>query len=60
MAVPVEILKRYPGSYVRPSGLDLRINLEGDSLIGEAIGQFKGTLFAESETQFFFKDSHHV
>ena len=56
VAVPAEILKRYPGSYVRPSGLDLRINLEGDSLIGEASGQFKGTLFAESETQFFFED----
>ena len=54
--LPIEILKRYVGSYTRRPGFDVLVTLEGDRLMAESTGQFKSPLFAESATRFFFKD----
>jgi hypothetical protein len=57
VALPEQALQRYAGRYGLPRpGFEFVINVGEGHLIAESIGQFRYPLFAESETNFFFKD----
>ncbi len=57
VSVPADVLQRYVGRYSLPRpGFELVITLEGNQLVAESVRQFKYPLFAESPTNFFFKD----
>jgi CubicO group peptidase (beta-lactamase class C family) len=49
------VLAQYTGVYQLGPGFDLTVTLESDHLMGQATGQPKFQLFAESETKFFLK-----
>ena len=53
VALPPEILSRYPGIYELSPGFDLTITLEGGKLISQATGQSKIPIYAEAEDKFF-------
>jgi hypothetical protein len=53
--VAEEILETYVGEYELSAELSIVVTLEDGSLFGEATGQGKFQLFAESETEFFLK-----
>jgi CubicO group peptidase (beta-lactamase class C family) len=55
IVVPGPILAQYTGTYTLAPGFDLVITLESGQLMGQATGQGKLPLFAESETSFFLK-----
>jgi CubicO group peptidase (beta-lactamase class C family) len=55
IAVDPKILGDYAGEYELNPGFVLNITVEGDRLWVKPTGQPKGELFAESETEFFFK-----
>ena len=48
-------LRAYAGTYDVQPGFAIVITLEGDQLMGQATGQPKFPLFAESDTRFFLK-----
>ena len=49
------ILATYAGEYELAPGFIVTITLEGDKLMGQATGQEKNEIFAESPTKFFLK-----
>jgi CubicO group peptidase (beta-lactamase class C family) len=51
------ILDKYAGEYAIRPGLVLTISRDGERLIGQATGQGKTELRAESETQFYVKEA---
>ncbi|HEY7546928.1 MAG TPA: serine hydrolase [Blastocatellia bacterium] len=53
--VDPKILDEYVGEYELAPGRTITITREGDKLMGQATGQSKFELFAESETKFFLK-----
>ena len=53
--VPDDLLARYAGEYQLNPTLILAITKEGSKLFGEATGQPKVELFAETENKFFLK-----
>jgi len=53
VALPPEILSRYPGIYELSPGFDLTITLEGGKLISQATGQSKIPIYPEAEDKFF-------
>ncbi|NBA85734.1 serine hydrolase [Emticicia sp. CRIBPO] len=53
--VEEEVLKTYAGGYELAPGFVLTITSEGSRLFGQATGQGKNELFAESPTKFFLK-----
>jgi CubicO group peptidase (beta-lactamase class C family) len=53
--VPDDLLTRYAGEYQLNPNLILAITKEGSQLFGEASGQPKVELFAETENKFFLK-----
>ncbi len=55
VAVNPQILDAYVGEYELAPGFTITITREGDKLMGQATGQPKFELFAESETRFFLK-----
>jgi len=56
IAVPENILQEYAGRYALPRlGFEFVITVEGGRLTAESVGQFKYPLFADTETNFFFK-----
>jgi CubicO group peptidase (beta-lactamase class C family) len=50
-----EVLDRYVGKYELQPGFIIAITRDGDHLIAQATGQPPATLYAESETSFFFR-----
>lgn len=55
VAVPLEKLKEYVGTYVLNPNFEIAITLEGEQLMAQATMQAKLPIFAESETMFFLK-----
>lgn len=55
VALPLEVLERYPGTYELAPGMDLVVTLENGELMSQATGQAKAALFAEAEDRFFLK-----
>ncbi|MFT3866862.1 MAG: serine hydrolase [Nibricoccus sp.] len=55
IAVPVEVLQRYVGTYEITHRVKNYIRLEGDRLTTQLTGQKALQLFAETETKFFLK-----
>jgi hypothetical protein len=55
IALPLDVLARYPGTYRLQPGFDLVITLENGQLVSQATGQAKAPLFAEAEDKFFLK-----
>jgi hypothetical protein len=55
IALPLDVLERYTGTYRLQPGFDLVITLENGQLISQATGQAKAGLFAEAENKFFLK-----
>ena len=55
IALPPDVLARYPGTYRLQPGFDLVITLENGQLISQATGQAKAPIFAEAENKFFLK-----
>lgn len=53
--VAEEILETYVGEYEFTPTFSLLVTLEGGSLYGQATGQSRFQMFAESETKFFMK-----
>jgi CubicO group peptidase (beta-lactamase class C family) len=53
VTVDPKILPQYVGTYTLGPNFDLVITVQNGQLIGEATGQGKISLFAESETRFF-------
>ena len=50
-----KLLDTYVGEYQLAPGFAIAISREGDQLFGQATGQGKFELFAETETDFFLK-----
>ena len=48
-----EVLRRYVGEYELAPTFSITITMEGNALFGQATGQPKIPIFAETETQFF-------
>jgi hypothetical protein len=57
IAVDVTVLDTLVGEYELRPGFVLTISREGERLIGQATGQGKTELRAESETQFYVKEA---
>jgi len=55
IALDAEKLARYAGRFELAPGFVLTITSEGDRLFGQATGQPKTELFAQSDTEFFLK-----
>jgi CubicO group peptidase (beta-lactamase class C family) len=56
ITLPSKVLSNYVGTYDYPvPGFSMAITLEQDHLMTQVTGQKKFPLFAEAETQFFFK-----
>jgi hypothetical protein len=55
IALPPDVLARYPATYRLQPGFDLVITLENGQLMSQATGQAKVPLFAEAENKFFLK-----
>lgn len=55
ITLPVEMLERYVGDYEAAPTFHLLITREGNGLVVEPTGQGKAPLFAEKETEFFFR-----
>ena len=55
IAVGAAVLDRYVGEYVLVPGFSLTVTRDGDKLMVQPTGQEKNPVFAESETDFFFK-----
>ena len=55
LKVDKKILKQYVGEYEIGPQLNVKLELEGDQLVGIAPGSPKMTLFAESEEDFYIK-----
>lgn len=55
VAVDSAVLKTYVGKYEMRPGFNLMITREGNRLYGQATGQGKLDLFAESQNKFFLK-----
>jgi CubicO group peptidase (beta-lactamase class C family) len=53
--VDPKVLDEYAGEYQIAPGLTITVTREGDKLMGQATGQMKFELFAESQTKFFLK-----
>ncbi len=53
--VPSDILSQYVGAYEVSPEMKIMITLEGNQLMGQASGQGKYPIFAESETKFYPK-----
>jgi CubicO group peptidase (beta-lactamase class C family) len=55
IAVPVETLSKYTGTYQMRPNVELSITLDGQQLMAQLTGQQKFPIFAESATLFFFR-----
>lgn len=55
--VDPKILDTYAGTYELGNGVDLAITVENGQLMGQAAGQDKSKLYAETETRFFLLQS---
>ena len=55
VALPLDVLERYPGTYALGAGANLVVTLENGQLMSQATGQAKVPLFAEAENKFFLK-----
>lgn len=55
VAVPVEKLKEYVGTYALNPNLEIAITLEGEQLMEQATRQPQAPIFPESETKFFLR-----
>jgi CubicO group peptidase (beta-lactamase class C family)/lysophospholipase L1-like esterase len=55
LALKPEVLDRYLGSYQLAPGMVLIVTREGDQLMAQSPGQPKYELFAQTETDFFYK-----
>jgi CubicO group peptidase (beta-lactamase class C family) len=55
VAVPVSVLERYVGAYELMPNFIITMTVEDGHLMGQATGQPKSQLYAESETKFFLK-----
>ena len=55
VALPLDVLERYPGTYQLAPQFALTITLENGQLMSQATGQGKAPLFAEAENKFFLK-----
>jgi D-alanyl-D-alanine carboxypeptidase len=55
ISLPLEVLKRYEGSYELAPGMVFEIRVKGEGLVAQPTGQNEAELFAESETKFFLK-----
>ena len=56
LALPVSTLARYVGSYEEQPGFGIDITREGDRLLARMTDQDAMEIFAESETDFFYRD----
>ena len=56
LALPVSTLARYVGSYEEQPGFGIDITREGDRLLARMTDQDAIEIFAESETDFFYRD----
>jgi CubicO group peptidase (beta-lactamase class C family)/uncharacterized protein YneR len=50
-----EVLERYAGTYQLQPGFTIEVTREGDRLFGQATGQPRFEMFAQSEDRFFLK-----
>lgn len=55
IAVPMNVLRRYVGTYSIATGVNVTISLEGEHLFAQMSGQQRLQLFPQSETSFFMK-----
>jgi CubicO group peptidase (beta-lactamase class C family) len=55
VTLPVEVLKRYVGTYASSAGPNVMITLDREHLFAQMSGQQRLQLFAQSETSFFMK-----
>lgn len=55
IALPLDVLERYPGTYELGPGMNLVVTLENGQLMSQATGQAKVALFAEAEDKFFLR-----
>jgi CubicO group peptidase (beta-lactamase class C family) len=55
IALPPDVLARYPGTYRLQPGFDLVVTLENGQLMSQATGQAKAPLYAQAENKFFLK-----
>lgn len=55
ISVAEDILEKYVGSYAMAPNFILTVTLENGQLMGQATGQQKFPLYAETETKFFLK-----
>jgi D-alanyl-D-alanine carboxypeptidase len=60
VTVPAMILDRYVGDYQIAPGFVLSITRDGERLFGQATGQGKAELLAESESAFFVREANAV
>jgi CubicO group peptidase (beta-lactamase class C family) len=55
IALPLNVLAQYVGTYKLAPGADVTITLEGNQLLTQITGQQKFPMYPESETKFFLK-----
>ena len=55
VAVPVDTLSKYAGTYQLGPGVELSITLDGSQLMAQLTGQQNFPIFAESATLFFYR-----
>jgi hypothetical protein len=55
VSVAPAVLQRYVGEYELAPGFTIQVSLEGDRIMAQATGQPKVPLFAQAETEFFYK-----
>jgi hypothetical protein len=53
--VPMDVLKKYVGTYTITPEINVMITFDGDHLVSQMSGQGKLPLFAQSETSFFMR-----
>ena len=55
ITLPADQLKKFPGTYELREGLEMKISLDGNQLLAQLTNQNAFPIFAETETNFFFK-----
>ena len=56
VAIPVEVMAKYVGTYELQANREIVITLENGQLVAQLTGQKKLPLSGESDTRFFYKD----
>ena len=56
MALADDVLARYVGEYEEQPGFGISISRDGDQLLARMTDQQGVEIFAESETEFFYRD----